>query len=254
MIKVKDTFLSNVQRGDIIMYRAGSFLWPDWDILGGIISTFEGNEGQDRDGDGKQDKGHSSGDYTHCAFVQETPDPEAEVVPVDNDIFKIKETTKKIVTFTKPTKWHNDTRNYDRLVSNSGVRVHATWPTVRQDTITWENPHLEVWRVKKMTPEIADGILKLADDMLANEDVPAYQYDVAEFVSFGLLRLPSAKICSQFIAEPVYYASMLCGGPGSLPICLTPDINENRDQQITPNDIINSGEVMRIRYQGLKKG
>jgi hypothetical protein len=251
MIKVKDTNLINVKKGDILMYRSGSFLWPDWDVLGGIIRTFEGNEGQDRDGDRKQDKGYSTGDYTHCVFVTDLPDPEAEVVPVGSDnYFKIKEVSKKEKTIFEPTKWHDQVIAKQRLVSNTGVRTHATWPCVRQDAIDWENPHMEVWRIKRINDDIIDGVLKLVDDMLSKGDVPAYQYDISNFITFGNIHLPSAKICSQFIADPVYYASMLLGN--DVPICLTPDIDENRDKQITPNDIINSGEVMRIRYQGLK--
>lgn len=252
MIKVKDTNLINVKKGDVLMYRAGSFLWPDWDVLGGIITEFEGNKGQDRDGDRKQDKGYSSGDYTHCTFVTEVPDPEAEVMPVGpNDYFKIKQTLKSELEIEVPTKWHDKTVKKVRLLSNTGVRTHATWPCVRQDTIDWENSNMEVWRIKRLTDEMIDGVLRLVDDMLANGDVPAYQYDISNFITFGNLHLPSAKICSQFVADPVYYASLLLGN--DVPICLTPDINLNRDQQITPNDIINSGEAMRIRYQGLKK-
>jgi len=251
VVKVKDTYLSNIQRGDILMYRAGSFLWPDWDILGGVISTFEGNEGQDRDDDEKQDKGYSVGDYTHCAFVEEVPNQEAEVIEIRDDIFKIKETNKKVLEITRPGKWENEILTGKRITSDAGVRIHATWPNVRQNTIDWENSHMEVWRIRNITPEIVDGTLKLADDMLELGSTPAYQYDVAEFMTFGNIRLPNGRICSQFIAEPVYYSSMLLGE--NTPICLTPDIDKNRDLQITPNDIVNSGEVYKIRYQGIKK-
>lgn len=251
MPKVKDTYLSNIKKGDILMYRAGSLLWPDWDVLGGIITAFEGNDGQDRDDDGKQDKGYSTGDYTHGAFVVETPDPEAIVADLGNDLFKIMETTKQTIINEKPNKWYEEKSIYERLDSNSGVRTHATWPCVKQDIIDWENSSMEVWRIKRATPEIIEGILKIVDNMLACGKIPAYGYDIAEFITFGHIRLPSAKICSQFIADPIFYASLLLGK--GIPICLTPDVEQNRDMQITPNDIINSGEIMRVRYQGLKK-
>lgn len=248
-MKVKDTKLSNIRRGDIIMYRAGSLLWPDWDILGGIISTFEGNNGPDRNGDGRSDKGYSDGDYTHCAWVEFSPNPEAEVIEVDPDNFKIKDTIANTVHVSMPTKWHDEVIEAERLRANTGVRVHATWPTVRQETIDWENPHMEVWRLRRATPEIIEGIFKQTNDMLAFGKIPAYHYDLAEFMSFGIFHLPSAKICSEFIAEPAYYASLLCGD--KVPICLTPDLKMNRDQQITPNDLINSGEMFKIAYQGV---
>ncbi|MCP4373008.1 MAG: hypothetical protein GY797_33610 [Deltaproteobacteria bacterium] len=252
MPKVKDTYLSNIRRGDILMYRAGSFLWPNFDILGGVIKHFEGNKGQDRNKDGKQDKGYSTGDYTHCAFVETTPNHEAEVMDLGDDIFKIKESNKKVVKISRPSKWDNERLTGERLTSDAGVRIHATWPCVQQDTIDWENHCMEVWRIRNITPGTIEGVMKLADDMLALGDVPAYQYGVANFLTFGNIRLPNGKICSHFIADPVYYASMLLGSTG-VPICLTPDIDKNRDLQITPNDIINSGEVFRIRYQGIKK-
>ena len=88
----------------------------------------------------------------------------------------------------------------------------------------------------KLTPQ-------LANDMIG------YKYDLANFLSFGGVHLAAARICSEFISDLAYNASMLRGS--DYPLCLTPDISGNQDAQKTPNDLINSGEMFRVPFQGL---
>lgn len=244
-MKVKDTYLSKIQPGDVLLYRAGALLWPDFDVLGALISGLEGNQGRDEDGDGKTEPGRSKGDYTHCAWVRDIPDPEAEVEEVSDrpGIFKVKngQTTFEVVEF--PSEFADEKKTVNRLRCPMGIRVHATWPVVKEESVDWENPHMEVWRIRRMIPAIAAGVFRLANDMIG------YQYDLAEFLSFGFLHLPSAKICSEFIADLAYNASILLSDEA--PICLTPDISGNKDCEKTPNDIINSGEMIKIRFQGV---
>ena len=54
-----------------------------------------------------------------------------------------------------------------------------SYPTVRRETIDLENPHLEMWRLRRATPEIIEGILKLANDMIG------YRYDLANYGHTG---------------------------------------------------------------------
>lgn len=241
-LRVKDTNLINLRPCDILMYRAGSLLWPDWDILGGLISGLEGNKGTSRDPNAP---GLSKGDYTHCAWVRDIPDPEAEVEEVSDrpGVFKIKDGQTWLERVELPSPWCDEQQFADRLRCKMGVRVHATWPCVKEESIDWENPHMEVWRLRRLTPEIADGIIKLANDSIG------FQYDIAEFLTFGAVHLPSSKICSEFISDLAYYASMLRGN--GAPILCTPDLRGNRDCEKTPNDIINSEELVKVRFQGL---
>lgn len=242
-IKVKHTKLMWLQQSDILMHCAGDLLWPDWDVLGNLIKTFEGNKGTDRNPNAP---GWSKGDYTHCGWLRDLPDPEAEVeeLPDRPGIYRIKEGRTWMRKEVLPGRWAEKTEvEVERLSSYMPVRVHATWPEVKEETMDMENKHLEVWRMRRATPEIAWGILKLANDMIG------WKYDLVDFLSFGNLHLPGAKICSEFISDIAYNASMLLGAEAS--ICLTPDISGNADKQKVPNDLINSGELIKVDYQGL---
>lgn len=240
-MKVRDTNLINIHRADVIMYRAGVLLWPDFDVLGNIIKVFEGNKGTDRDPNAP---GLSAGDYTHCAWVRDVPDPDAEVEEVQPGIFKILENRTWTETIKMPTSWENDFEEVERVRCKTGIRVHSTWPVVKQESIDWENPHSEVWRIRNMTPAIAEGIMRLANDMIG------WKYNLAEFLTLGVLHLPSAKVCSRFISDIAYNASILLSE--NAPMCLTPDVAGNEDQIPTPNDLINSGWMYRVTYQGKK--
>ncbi len=243
IIRVKHTYLSKVQRGDIPMWRAGALLMPDWDALGTLIKLFEGNTGTDRD---PKAPGFSKGDYTHCGWIGEPADPEAEVKEVSDrqGIYKIKDGSTWETDEELPGQWDEEPIiKVKRTMSHMPIRIHSTFPVVRRETIDLENPHLEMWRLRRATPEIVEGILKLANDMIG------YRYDLANFLTFGGLHLAAARICSEFVSDLAYYASMLRGK--EYPICCTPDIAQNRDAQKTPNDLINSGELVRVTHQGL---
>jgi hypothetical protein len=245
ILQVKDTNLINLKVGDVLMYRAGDTLWPDWDILGALIAGLEGNKGTDRD---PRIPGYSHGDYTHCAWVKHLPDPEAEVVELHDrpGIFKIKDGRTWDEVELRPGRWDEEpVVEVKRLRSKMGIRIHATWPCVKEESVDWENKHMEVWRIRRATPLIIGGIMKLADDMLG------WQYDIADFMTFGNIHLPGARICSEYIEDPTYNASMLLSE--EYPICLTPDVAGNGDKQKTPNDIINSGEMIKVVYQGLRE-
>lgn len=242
-LKVKDTNFMNLQLGDILMWRAGDLLWPDWDILGNLIAAFEGNKGTDRDPNAP---GFSKGDYTHCGWLAALPDPEAEVEEVSDrpGVFKIKDGSTWEIDEILPGRWDEEpTITVKRLASHMPIRVHSTWPTVKRETVDLENKNMEIWRMRRATPEIIEGVLKLANDMIG------YKYDLANFLTFGSLHLPTARICSEFISDIAYNSSMLRGN--EYPICLTPDVSQNQDKQKTPNDLINSGELIKIRFQGL---
>lgn len=242
-LKVKHTKFMYLRQGDILMHRAGDLLWPDWDVLGGLIAGLEGNTGTDRD---PKAPGWSKGDYTHCGWLRDLPNPEAEVEELSDrpGVFKIKDGSTWQRQETLPGRWDEEpTIVKNRLTSNMPIRVHATWPKVLEETIDLENKHMEIWRLRRATPEIIFGILKLANDMIG------YQYDLANFFTFGNLHLPSSDICSEFISDAAYYSSMLFSQ--QYPIMLTPDILGNRDKQKTPNDLINSGEMFKVDFQGL---
>jgi len=243
VLKVKDTNYMNLRRGDILIYNAGDLLWPDWDILGGLISALEGNTGTARD---PRAPGFSKGDLTHAAWVRDLPDPEAEVEEVSDqpEVYKIKDgRTWKVDEFL-PGRWSEEpVRRVERLASKMPIRVHATWPEVMEETVDLENRRMKVWRMRRATPEIIEGVMKLVNDMIG------WKYDLANFLTFGNLHLPGAEICSEFISDPAYNASLLLSK--KYPICLTPDIEGNADKQKTPNDLVNSEELFRVRVHGL---
>lgn len=241
-LKVKHTKFMWLRQGDILMHRAGDLLWPDWDVLGNLIASLEGNTGTGRD---PKAAGYSKGSFTHCGWLRDLPDPEAEVEELSDrpGVYKIKDgsTWKREVQL--PSRWEGLLDVKERLTSKMPVRVHATWPVVKEETIDLENKNLEIWRMRRATPEIISGIIKLANDMID------WKYDTADFLTFGNIHLPGARICSEFIEDLAYNASMLLSE--NYPICLTPDIAGNADKQKTPNDLINSGELIKIDFQGL---
>jgi len=241
-LKVKDTYLSRLQKCDILMYTYRGII-PHLDILGGIIVLGSGNAGRDRDGDGKPDIGPGKGIYTHCAWLRDLPDPEADVEEVKPGIFRVKDHTTWIEKVESPGHYEGqiETKEYTR--SKAGIRVHATFPKVLENTVDYNHEFMQVWRIRNLTAAVAEGIAKLINDMIG------YEYNVSEFLTFGLVRQAHAQICSRLIGEPAYYASMLLGAEA---IELTPDISGIRgDVLITPNDIVNSGGVFRPTYQGL---
>lgn len=242
-LQAKDTNMVNMRRGDICMWRAGDLLWPDWDILGGLIRTFEGNQGTARD---PRVPGHGSGDYTHCAWCVHPVDPEAVVVEVSDrpGIFRVADGKTWKEPELIPGQWaENPVVARQRLRSKMPIRIHATYPKVCEETIDMENPHMEVWRLRRATPMIIEGIMRLAADMIG------WQYDIAQFLTIGGLTLPGAQICSEYIKDLAYVASLLLSN--AFPICLTPDLLGNADKITTPNDLINSEEMFRVRFQGL---
>lgn len=244
-ILAKQTNLVNVQPGDVAMWVAGELFFPDFDVLGNLIAAFEGNKGTPRDPNAP---GFSTGRYTHCGWITRPVDPEAEVEECSDrpGVFKVKDGSTWNVPEILPGRWSEEpTITRQRVASRMPIRVHSTWPVVKEETIDLENPHLEIWRLRRATPEIIQGIIKLAYDMVG------YRYDLANFLTFGGLHLAAARICSEFISDLAYNSSMLRGN--DYPLCLTPDVSGNQDAQKTPNDIINSGELFRVTFQGLKE-
>lgn len=243
VLRVRDTNMMNLRQGDVILHRAGDLLWPEWDLLGGLIAGLEGNDGTSRD---PRAKGYSYGGYTHCGWLRDLPDPNAEVeeLPDRPGVYKIKDGSTWTGGVLLPGRWDEEKiLKANRLCSKMPIRVHCTWPCVLEETLDLENKNLEIWRMRRATLEIIDGCLKLANDMIG------YQYDLADFLTFGALHLPSASKCSDFISDIAYNASMLLGN--DYPICLTPDIAGNADKSKTPNDLVNSEELIKIKFQGL---
>lgn len=232
-LRVKDTYLSAVIHGDIGMHRAKSLLQGD--VLGQIIVVGEGNAGRDEDGDGKKEPGRSSGDYTHCFFVTRPPDPEAEV-----EIVRMDEKTGRKIYKVK-----------DR--NKSGLKCHATWPCVKEEPIDWDwdSDYFELWRVReisrhywgagKQVPPEVWRIIKWARDRRGKI------YNWLQFMTFGLLHLPNSWVCSHYIFDGCFESTQ----HDTHPIILSPD--GMFDQLATPNDLINSGKMIRIRYDGARE-
>jgi hypothetical protein len=230
-LRVKDTYLSAVIHGDIGMHRAKSLLQGD--VLGQIIVVGEGNQGRDEDGDGDREPGRSSGDYTHCFFVTQPPDPEAEVEVVRTD----KVTGRKIYKVKDKKK--------------SGLKCHSTWPCVIEEHIDWDSDYFELWRVREISrrywaanktipPEVW-RIVKWARDKRGKI------YNWLQFLTFGLIHIPNSWVCSHFIFDGCYESTQFMDEP----IIVSPD--GVFDQLVTPNDLINSGKMIRIRYDGAMK-
>lgn len=241
---VKDTNLSQVQQGDLLLYKAQGLM--NGDFLGELIATFEGGHGR----------------YTHAAVVRDTPDPNAPVNQVaerqGTPIFKVAE--RQWTEEQKlETPWCDEDSEpiFDTRIllrNTMGVKLEATWPKCRQWSIAeWDSEWLEVWRVRYLTPQNITDMIRIQSDMAGSYGKnDGWDYNVAEFLTFGLLNLAAAKICSQFYAEPVYNTTLLRGNAiGDFPIALTPDLRGIKDPEITPNDLYMSKFAYRIRHQGL---
>lgn len=242
-MKVKDTWISNVQQGDLLFYRYRGLI-PEGDFLGALIAGMEGNTGTDRD---DKAKGFSKGDYTHVSRIRRTPDPEADVIEVSEDIYKVENSQTTTIDGVRPTIWEDTDQIVTRKFSKSGVKFEATWPKCQEWVIDWENPWMTVWRIRTVTPDDIKVIMALDDAAIGK------QYDLAQFVTFGNLRLPSANICSEVAALHPYLASIAVNAlynKERAPIILTPDVKGMLDPLITPNDNINSGMLYKIRHNG----
>jgi hypothetical protein len=237
---VKDTCLSLVRRGDFILYKAEGLL--NGDFLGELIATFEGGQGR----------------YTHVASVRDVPEPNAAVTEIQPGIFKVEERQWK-ETQSYQTGFEGEVKTGEVLRNTAGIKLEATWPKCREGVINWESPWIEVWRVRNLTSQNIDDILRIQQDMVGYEAMDnngqhadAWDYNIAEFLTFGLLNQAAAKICSQFEAEPVYTSTLIRGcRNGNYPIALTPDLHGIKDPQITPNDLALSGWAYRVTFQGL---
>lgn len=229
-LRVKDTYLSAVIHGDIGMHRSKGILAGD--ALGDLIVLGEGNRGRDEDGDGILEPGRSSGDYTHCFFVTQPPDPEAEV-----EVARIDEHTGRKIYRVKDK-------------SKAGLKCHATWPCIKEEPIDWTESHFQLWRVReisrkywaagKVIPPEVWRVVKWARDRRGRV------YNWLQFVTFGLLQLSNSWVCSHFIFDGYFESTQA----DKEPIVLSPD--GMFDQLATPNDLINSGKMIRVRYDGVR--
>ena len=239
-ILVKDTQLSLVRPGDILLYKAEGL--QNGDFLGELIATFEGGQGR----------------YTHAAIVRDAPDPNAACTEVRPGIFKVDE-TKTIEKITRETQFQDEVQQGEVLRNTMGVKLESTFPTAREWGIDWENAWMEVWRIRDLMPENVRDILRQQQDMAgflpfdAQGNHPdAWDYNIAEFLTYGLLNQAAAKICSQFVADPVYTSTLLRGcANGNYALPMTPDLRGNRDPEKTPNDLIMSGFAWPVPFQGL---
>ena len=239
-ILVKDTQLSLVRPGDILLYKAEGL--QNGDFLGELIATFEGGQGR----------------YTHAAIVRDIPNLDSICTEVRPGIFKVDE-TKIIQKITRETEFDGEAQPGEILRNTMGVKLESTFPTAREWGIDWENAWMEVWRVRNLTPANVANILKIQQDMAGFEPfdangnhLDAWAYNIAEFLTFGLLNEAAAKICSQFVAEPVYIETLLNGnGAGKYPIALTPDLRGIRTPEIVPNALVLSGQAYKVAFQGL---
>jgi hypothetical protein len=228
-MKVKDTNLINIKVGDILLFKYRGLI-PEGDVLGFFIATLEGGKGQ----------------YTHAASVRDLPDPESEVIEVKPGIFKVADGSTWKEPYTVETPFDGNLETKERLRSHMGIKLEATWPKCQEWPIDWENEWMEVWRCRNLSPQNIADIIKIQEDMLG------WEYNIAEFLSFGLLNQSAAKICSQFVAEPIYNTTLLRGCTnGNYAIALTPDLAGIKDQEVTPNDLYDSGFIYKIRHQGL---
>ncbi len=226
-MKVKNTYLGAVLHGDAGMHLSKGFLAGD--VLGGIIVLGEGNRGRDEDGDGKPEPGRSSGNYTHCFIVTQPPDPEAEVEIVGwsnagRAIYKVKDRKK------------------------SGLKCHATWPFVKEEPIDWDSDFFELWRVRSISKRSWARLKTLPPEVYRivkwARDKRGKVYNWLQFITFGLLHLPNSWVCSHFLFDAYYESTQFTDNP----IVLSPD--GVFDQLATPNDLINSGKMIRVRYDG----
>lgn len=227
VLKVKDTYLSKVRVGDVLMFVRGEK--GDW--LGHIIVWGSGNKGRDRDGDGKRDQGHGKGTYTHTGWIKETPDPEAEVKEVGKD-----DAGRIVYEVIDPKK--------------AGVLVHATWPKVKAEPVKWGEKTIELWRIRAFAHEFE----KYGSSLMAQRCVNwaseriGRVYNIVQFLTFGFLRLSFSWVCSGLVFRPVKRFTRFI----SQQVILSP---EGRfDKLPTPNDLVNSGKMYRVRFTGLLSG
>jgi hypothetical protein len=234
-MKVKDTYLSAIVEGDIGMHRSKGLFAGD--ILGPLIVLGEGNRGRDEDLDGDYDEGYSSGDYTHCFLVSERPDPEAEVKAVSVD----KKTGRVIYKVVDPKK--------------AGLKIHSTWPCVKEEPIKWEESHMQMWRVRRLSKvyRSMDSKMNIIPQIVINmirwaRDRKGQQYDWLNLITFGLISLPNGRHCSRFVFDAVKAVSQFTDRRDDY--ILSPE--GMHDGLPTPNDLINSRKMIRLRYRGLK--
>jgi len=239
-ILVRHTRISLIQPGDFLLFKARGL--DKGDFLGEIIAHFEGGNAR----------------YTHAASIRDVPDPETVVSEIRPGVFKVYEKA-WLENFSYDSCFEGETKVGTIKKNTMGIKLEATWPKCREWAIDWENENMEVWRVRFLTPQNIEDILRMQQDMVGvgplddlGNHADAWDYNVAEFLTFGLLNQASAKICSQFVADPVYNSTLIRGClVGNFPIALTPDLLGNRDQEKTPNDLALSGFAYRINHQGL---
>jgi hypothetical protein len=201
---------------------------------------------------------------THAAVVRDVPDPNARVYQVTTrngiPIFKIEE-SKSVETITRETPYEGESQ-YGQLLRNSmGVKLEATFPVCREWCISeWDSEFIQIYRVRGLTELNIEDIIRMQQDMVGFESFDlkgnhpdAWAYNISEFLTFGALNQAAAKICSQFVADPIYTSTLLRGcANGNYAIPMTPDLRGNRDPEKTPNDLIMSGFAWPVPFQGLK--
>lgn len=244
---VRDTKLANIQRGDLILYEAQGL--HNGDFLGELIARLEGGDLR----------------LTHAATVRDVPDPNAKVYQVaERDgmpIFKVEERAwLEQVNFETPYEEYPKMGVIKR--NTMGIKLEATFPKCQEWPIAeWDSRFIKIFRVRNLTPKNIEDVIRLQQDMVGTEEFDAkgihkdaWDYNLAEFLTFGLLNQVAAKICSQFVAEPYYTSTLLRGcANGNYPIALTPDLRGMRDNEITPNDLIMSGMAWPVKFQGLRE-
>lgn len=222
MIKVCDTYLSRALLGDIGMHRK-----KPWEFLGWLITTFQGNKGRDRDGDGVRDEGFSKGDYTHCFIVTQLPEPDAEVKEVRPGFFEVKNPIIK-----------KDSEG--RIIySSAGMKCHATYPRVIQESINWGETHFELWRPRNVSGEDVTKVIQWARSKIGRG------YNLWQFVTIGLVAKLNEWVCSHFVFDAFYKTTQFKPHP----VILSPE--GKLDNLATVNDLVNSGKMYKIRYDGL---
>jgi len=244
---VRDTYLSAVKPGDLILYKAQGLM--NGDFLGELIARLEGGDLR----------------LTHAAIVRDVPHPEAEVYQAGErngePIFKVRE-REWFDNFELETQWEGEKVPGVIKRNTMGMKLEATYPVCREWPIAeWDSEHIEIFRVRNLTADNVADVLHAAQDMVGTgpfddkgNHADAWQYNIAEFLTFGFLNQAAARICSEFCAVPIYNSTLLRGcANGKYAIALTPDLRGIRDPEITPNDLILSGMAFPIKFQGLLK-
>lgn len=242
---VKHTKLANIRRGDMILYKAEGLL--NGDFLGELIAQLEGGPLR----------------LTHAAMVRDVPDPDARVIQVGerdgHPLFKVEERA-WTETFPVETPFDDETKSGIIIRNTMGVKLEATFPKCREWAVSeWDSEFIQVFRIRNLTAQNIEDIIRMQQDMVGigpldehGNHADAWEYNIAEFLTFGLLNQAAAKICSQFVADPVYTSTLLRGcANGNYAIPMTPDLRGNRDPEKTPNDLIMSGFAWPVPFQGL---